>query len=308
MASSLIFRMLQVPLFAFLLSLCLVFPTVHGWKNITDIKNAYQGIYWWTALVECPAERFDILVESTRMMLELTQRTTKPMDTPGWQRFFAADPPGVEGWASEKHKAHYLQIHNVMTQINMFPRLGKLDIAARLSRVFGAQWASVLAWYGPSLPRVGVKYNADNYAWFWTNNWFNEKWDWKDTGFDPKYSPENTTDALGGPENISGPGLGVQIPDKDQTAEQKNCHAAANDPREVFCDYLGEPYSEWLKDREKPFTSEGGCELTKQCWSSFGDYAIDPACVCKCDGEKTPLSDPKCAGFRGGPPGSHSHA
>ncbi|QMW28957.1 hypothetical protein G4B84_004292 [Aspergillus flavus NRRL3357] len=389
MASNLMFRMLQVPLFAFLLSLCLVFPTAHGWRNITDITNAYQGIYWWTALVECPAERFDILVESTRMMLELTKRTTKPMDTPGWQRFFAADPLGVEGWASEKHKAHYLQVHNVMTQANMFPRLGrsakiigmetiKLDIAAPLSsgriientnagvemffcdgffrhkylnditngekkrveslpdlvsyehllahewthvdllgssiqfmdleRAFGAQWASVLAWYGPSLPRINVKYNADNYAWFWTNNWFNEKWDWKDNGFDPKYAPENTTNALGGPENISGPGLGIMNPEKNQTTEQKNCHAAANDPREVFCDYLGEPYSDWLKDREKPFTSEGGCELTKQCWSSFGDYAIDPGCVCKCDGEKTPLSDPKCAGFRGGPPGSHSHA
>ncbi|GMG41695.1 unnamed protein product [Aspergillus oryzae var. brunneus] len=103
---------------------------------------------------------------------------------------------------------------------------------------------------------------TDNYAWFWTNNWFNEKWDWKDNGFDPKYAPDNTTNALGGPENISGPGLGIMNPEKNQTTEQKNCHAAANDPREVFCDYLGEPYSDWLKDREKPFTSEGGCELT----------------------------------------------
>ncbi|RMZ39259.1 hypothetical protein CA14_003228 [Aspergillus flavus] len=340
MASTLMFKMLQAPLFAFLLSLCLVFPTVHGWKDITDITNAYQGIYWWTALVECPAERFNILVESTRMMLELTKRTTKPMDTPGWQRFFAADPPGVEGWASKKHKAHYLQVHNVMAQANMFPRLGKvgednrygdhqvryrctsertpllkellvylnditngekkrveslpdlvsyehllahewthvdllgssvqvmdlevrnLDLGVQSRRAFGAQWASVLAWYGPSLPRINVKYNADNYAWFWTNNWFNEKWDWKDNGFDPKYAPENTTNALGGPENISGPGLGIMNPEKNQTTEQKNCHAAANDPREVFCDYLGEPYSDWLKDREKPFTSEGGCELT----------------------------------------------
>ncbi|KOC08138.1 hypothetical protein AFLA70_348g001291 [Aspergillus flavus AF70] len=316
------------------------------------------------------------------------------MDTPGWQRFFAADPPGVEGWASEKHKAHYLQVHSKPSPPGRSAKIIgmetiKLDIAAPLSsgriigntnagvemffcdgffrhkylnditngekkrvqslpdlvsyehllahewthvdllgssiqvmdlevrnldlgvqsrRVFGAQWASVLAWYGPSLPRINVKYNADNYAWFWTNNWFNEKWDWKDNGFDPKYAPENTTNALGGPENISGPGLGIMNPEKNQTTEQKNCHAAANDPREVLCDYLGEPYSDWLKDREKPFTSEGGCELTKQCWSSFGDYAIDPGCVCKCDGEKTPLSDPKCAGFRGGPPGSHSHA
>ena len=51
------------------------------------------------------------------------------------------------------------------------------------------------------------------------------------------------------------------MPKENQTTEQENCHAG-NDPREVFCDYLGEPYSEWLKDREKPFISEGGCELT----------------------------------------------
>lgn len=60
---------------------------------------------------------------------------------------------------------------------------------------------------------------------------------------------------------MAGPGLGFLMPKENQTTEQENCHAG-NDPREVFCDYLGEPYSEWLKDREKPFISEGGCELT----------------------------------------------
>ncbi|KAE8419594.1 hypothetical protein BDV36DRAFT_282223 [Aspergillus pseudocaelatus] len=299
MASDLTFRMLQVPLFTFLLSLCLVFPTVQGWRNITDIENAYKGIYWWTALVECSDEHFDILVESTRMMLELTKRTTKPMDTPGWQRFFAADPPGVEGWASICSLASGRSA-KIISQGSI-----RLDIAAPLS-VEGAEWSNILAWYGQSLPNVGVKYNADNYAWFWTNNWFNEKWGWEDNGLDPRWSPENTTEP-GGPHDMAGPGLGFLMPKDNQTNEQKNCHAG-NDPREVFCDYLGEPYSEWLKDREKPFTSEGGCELTKQCWNSFSEFAIDPSCVCKCDGERTPLSDPKCAGFRGGPPGSHSYA
>ncbi|OGM51358.1 hypothetical protein ABOM_000125 [Aspergillus bombycis] len=400
--------MLQIPLFAFLLPLCLASPTVQSQRNITDIENAYQGIYWKTALVECSDRQFDILVESTRMMLELTKRTTKPMDTPGWQRFFVADPAGVDGWASEKHRPDYLQVHNVMTQVNMFPRLGKvgkdkkkrenqvtyrcpsgpksrchinpeqitfnnktkygweislcddffrlkylnditngekksaqslpdlvsyehslahewahvdllgssfhvMDITAtnpnkplKEKNVYGAEWSTVLAWYSGSPPSVGVKYNADNYAWFWTNNWFNEKWDWKDNGLDPRWGPDNSN-AFDGPQYLSGPGSGFLMPNETQPNEQKNCHVG-NDPREVFCDYLGEPYSEWLKDREKPFTSESGCELTKQCWQSVSEYAIDPACNCKCDGEKLPLSDPKCAGFRGGPPGSHPHA
>ncbi|KAE8165494.1 hypothetical protein BDV40DRAFT_297522 [Aspergillus tamarii] len=283
------------------------------------------------------------------------------MDTPGWQRFFAADPPGVEGWAHEKHRPHYLQVHNVMTQVNMFPRLGKVgennrsgeyqvryrcaskrqipcthpgvytfarrsnrgldmffcdgffrhkylnditndrkmpvkslpglvsyehllahewthvdllgssfhvmdleaqnpNLGIKSRKVEGAGWSNILAWYGQSLPNVGVKYNADNYAWFWTNNWFNEKWEWKDNGLDLRWSPENTTEP-GGPHDMAGPGLGFLMPKENQTTEQENCHAG-NDPREVFCDYLGEPYSEWLKDREKPFISEGGCELT----------------------------------------------
>ncbi|GAB1208266.1 hypothetical protein APSETT445_007007 [Aspergillus pseudonomiae] len=99
MASNLMRRMLQISLFALLASLCLATHMVPSPRNITDIENAYQGIYWKTALTECGGKRFDILVESTRMMLELTKRTTKPMDTPGWQRFFVADPAGAEGWA-----------------------------------------------------------------------------------------------------------------------------------------------------------------------------------------------------------------
>ncbi|KAB8259540.1 hypothetical protein BDV32DRAFT_150422 [Aspergillus pseudonomiae] len=354
--------MLQISLFALFASLCLATHKVPSPRNITDIENAYQGIYWKTALTECGGKRFDILVESTRMMLELTKRTTKPMDTPGWQRFFVADPAGAEGWASEKHRADYLQVHNVMTQVNMFPRLGKvgkdnkkrdnqvtyrcpsgfnsrcytepglvtfnaknkhrweihfcndffrqkylnditngekrsakslpdlvsyehtlahewthidllgssfhvMDIRAtnpnnkiKERNVYGAEWSTVLAWYRGSLPSVGVKYNADNYAWFWTNNWFNEKWDWKDNGLDPRWGPDNSN-APGGPQYVSEPGSGFLMPNETQPNEQKNCHAG-NDPREVFCDYLGEPYSKWLKDRGKPFTSEGGCELT----------------------------------------------
>ena len=61
--------------------------------------------------MECGGKRFDILVESTRMMLELTKRTTKPMDTPGWQRFFVADPAGVEGWAVSASFRQNVYVH-----------------------------------------------------------------------------------------------------------------------------------------------------------------------------------------------------
>lgn len=41
--------------------------------------------------------------------------------------------------------------------------------------------------------------------------------------------------------------------------------------------------------------------FSAECNLSEG-YAINPACICKCGGEQTPLSDPKCAGFAGSLP------
>ncbi|KAE8381143.1 hypothetical protein BDV26DRAFT_289641 [Aspergillus bertholletiae] len=360
MASNFMCRMLQIPLLASLLSMCLLFPAVQGRRNISDIEHAYQGIYWKTALRECPTEHFDILVESTRMMLELTEKNNKPMDTPGWQRFFVADGAGMEGWSSEKHLPDYLQVQNIMTQVNLFPRLGKVgkgnkkrdyqvayrcrssrrgpcpkrgktiatrknshgrwemnfceaffshkylnditngekmtahklgslvsyehllahdwtfvdllgssfhvkDLEAKndnrhiKSKISGVEWANFFAWYWNAIPNFVVKYSAENYAWFWTNNWFNEKWDWKDNGLDPQWGPTTNTSFPGSPSEVAGPG--AVVPLDIQTNEQKNCHSG-NDPRESFCDYIGEPYGDWLKDREKSFTSEGGCELT----------------------------------------------
>ncbi|KAF7586067.1 hypothetical protein BBP40_009614 [Aspergillus hancockii] len=43
--------------------------------------------------------------------------------------------------------------------------------------------------------------------------------------------------------------------------DQEICHSD-EDPLAITCDYLGEPYKDWLTDREKTFTSEGGCELS----------------------------------------------
>ena len=45
--------------------------------------------------------------------------------------------------------------------------------------------------------------------------------------------------------------------------DSPNCHEADPDnPGDVNCLYLGEPYSHYLKNPNDPFTSEGRCDLS----------------------------------------------
>ena len=42
-----------------------------------------------------------------------------------------------------------------------------------------------------------------------------------------------------------------------------NCRQTGDDPdNDVYCDYVGEPYEDYLKDVKEDFRSEGGCRLT----------------------------------------------
>ncbi|PYI32566.1 hypothetical protein BP00DRAFT_456122 [Aspergillus indologenus CBS 114.80] len=50
--------------------------------------------------------------------------------------------------------------------------------------VYGASRCSEYAWLYADKQKANfmVKENADNYAWFYTNNWFNDEWKWHDDG------------------------------------------------------------------------------------------------------------------------------
>ncbi|RAK78512.1 uncharacterized protein BO72DRAFT_495247 [Aspergillus fijiensis CBS 313.89] len=62
-------------------------------------KN-YQGINWDLAANDCGGSRFNTLVEATRMAIQLTERPSQPVSTPGWNRFFLSDKhiKKREGW------------------------------------------------------------------------------------------------------------------------------------------------------------------------------------------------------------------
>src|SRR2546423_996730 len=61
--------------------------------DIEPIKQAFRGIHWDDALTQCTTEQFNILAESTRMALELTNFNigTQEYDGPAWHRNFVRD-------------------------------------------------------------------------------------------------------------------------------------------------------------------------------------------------------------------------
>ena len=139
---------------------------------------------------------------------------------------------------------------------------------------------------GPLGP-VNIKpaLNADNYAWFFTNRWFDKQWKWneyvggswfghpadgnwiqkkrdgqdQDDGTNPiddnilSDYPQSTTiedGEYGEPESIDfGPAI--------------NRHTNGDDPdNDVVCDYVGELYSDYVDDIDEPFLSSGNCTLS----------------------------------------------
>lgn len=108
---------------------------------------------------------------------------------------------------------------------------------------------------------------ADSYAWALTNNWFNKKMGWNDDGTKPfegmikrenndiQLQPEDTT-------NVAKRDDDEPIP----TGPINNCLS------EEICNYIGEPYEEYLNDAIAeeladpmgllPFKSKGGCTLS----------------------------------------------
>ncbi|KAF3480698.1 uncharacterized protein GIQ15_06045 [Arthroderma uncinatum] len=96
-------------------------------RDIQPIREAYPGIFWDDALLQCGDEGFDILVEATRMALEVvTFRIDGPIwELPAWNRYFIG-LGGKGGWESSELKGRtFVDIRHNIKQVGMFPRNGK---------------------------------------------------------------------------------------------------------------------------------------------------------------------------------------
>ncbi|KAF1848104.1 uncharacterized protein K460DRAFT_403404 [Cucurbitaria berberidis CBS 394.84] len=144
---------------------------------------------------------------------------------------------------------------------------------------------------------TAVRHNADNYSWFFLYYWFDVKWEWSKAGANADEPKTNN-------QNVEVASTSFPKNERDlqgSTGMPYGCtrHFLPLDSHfhpVVKCDYVG-----------GDFTSKGGCDLTDQCRKPFANgNAVDPACVCTCDGKQTPLRDDKCAGFAGALPGRPS--
>jgi hypothetical protein len=57
-------------------------------QQLADAKANYKGIYWESAANTCTASQFAILMESTRVALDIMSWDYRSSDSPGFTRFF----------------------------------------------------------------------------------------------------------------------------------------------------------------------------------------------------------------------------
>ncbi|KAM5441432.1 hypothetical protein MferCBS31731_003503 [Microsporum ferrugineum] len=71
-------------------------------RDLQPLKEAYRGIYWDQAAIDCSDEEFDILAEATRVALEEASFHTdgNVWESPAWNRYFGG-LGGIGGWEEQ---------------------------------------------------------------------------------------------------------------------------------------------------------------------------------------------------------------
>ena len=159
--------------------------------------------------------------------------------------------------------------------------------------IYGASRCHEWAWAynrGPKLGPVNIKtaLNADNYAWYLTNRWFDKHFQWNEYfggnlfGDSRDGSWIHTRDIDGreeeqddgtnpiDPVDLSTYPKGPVIDDSEfddsgaiNVGPVPNCHETGDDPdNDVICDYVGELYTDYLADVDDTSLSDGNCVLS----------------------------------------------
>ncbi|KAI0008094.1 hypothetical protein F4779DRAFT_618968 [Xylariaceae sp. FL0662B] len=101
-------------------------------------REAYRGIHWDDALLQCSTDEFDIILEATRMALDVTSYfMTREWESVAWHRYFVKPWKANSLWdwhSSQRNHDLFLNIHDNMYQVSQFPRKGKKDRKGNWSR------------------------------------------------------------------------------------------------------------------------------------------------------------------------------
>lgn len=136
-------------------------------------------------------------------------------------------------------------------------------------KMYGAQRCHEFAWkYADQKQGNGVNpevsWNADNYAWYYSNEFFAKRWGWVDDGRTLNMKtlgeemdvPPLEFDDPSNPEGL--------LPADLTPAPQPNCIFLSDvEPwNNWYCAYMGTDLQTWIAERNDPFMSEGGCILS----------------------------------------------
>lgn len=143
-----------------------------------------------------------------------------------------------------------------------FPGWGKDQV------INGARLSHMLAWKNanavPSSIELDVTWNADNFAWVYTNAWFAHHYGWTDDGRTMDLGPGMVDEVPSGDDNPDGSDWESISAELENTISPppENCWALSDDPTDLYCSYLRGTFDDWLVEKESSFVSTGGCELS----------------------------------------------
>jgi len=137
-----------------------------------------------------------------------------------------------------------------------------------LVKIYGALTCHDFAWkftnfvVNPGVnPEVSI--NADNYAWYFSNEWFAKRWNWQNNG---------RSLAIDASENGGIVDMDFTDPDHPEgtapvnfgTTPRPNCiYLSDVDPyNNWYCAYMGTDLDTWIAERDEPFMSAGNCLLS----------------------------------------------
>ncbi|KAL4738220.1 hypothetical protein BDV11DRAFT_171220 [Aspergillus similis] len=122
---------------------------------------------------------------------------------------------------------------------------------------------------------------SDNYAWFYTYNWFHKHFGWSDKG-DWKYIHDDLKrDVVGNDTTTTYSSTDIALDfegesdtkvdsddlDPSDIQPQANCHQVGNSSLDVECEYLGEDYEDWVDDHSDEVVASTG-------YTTSGAYII----------------------------------
>ncbi|KAJ9652653.1 hypothetical protein H2198_008088 [Neophaeococcomyces mojaviensis] len=133
--------------------------------------------------------------------------------------------------------------------------------------MYGATLSHKFAWLkstdNPSSVNPAVGYNADNFAWVYTNEWFAQRYGWNDDGRTLS-SQQSADELIPADDEFVDSDWSSRADEIENTVfpPAGNCLQLSDDPVDLYCTFMRGTEDDWLAEKDQPFVSYGGCDLS----------------------------------------------